>query len=894
MKGDMACTRVPFFSDAVCDRGDVDINQFSDFPFCDIFSPSEPPVPPELAEDAVVVDMPVDCTCVNITHKMSPDRSAASEFQSISDCCLGNYLADLRVDVPCPLGDNKKAKMSMSVSYGCQESAAPEQLLEYNGSCSVEAKDVDFNLCVPCPVTGAAGGINASLHWGEDSEIVPFRIIPNEDDCSLSVESGTFNIGIPCVLNGIDETLDIELLYCDFESEDDVAMVVGIDHVDDNHFVSCSFNVESSDFNLCIPCPIVPSVGKLEVSAGLKSGRSEEKSVQVLKVEECSLKALSGSLDLDVPCPIGFGSGGLSIETIFGEKIDTVSIVDVSDCYVAPLLTDLKVNVPCPVAGGNGELSASIRYGDKKTAAGSVVSVDGCSISANNDHLDVQVPCPLVPGTGTLSASLFQLYSETAGSPASATVATASGCNLNVSDGDLALGLPSFFFGASGGSMDVTLEYGDTPPGQENQIGMSVSKSVDCAIDVSSGKVSLKLPCPTFSGGGEMGMSLKYSSSGSDGVLSGTGMKIMTSHNACSVYVTPGDIDLEIPCPVKSTGSSLSISASLNASSSTASATLVTSSVCSVDSVGAALQLNPFHSCTDSTGKIDAALKYVSDSGTASAQVARVQFCGVEPSSPSLDIPVECPFTAGTYEYKMELKRDKDSCNTFQIFGRRRNDCRLDIDETTFDLGVDPLFEFGNLSVDYNISYADAGEDGSFDIVQYGENSCKDSITFNIKFPTTGPKGDDNDTPGDDGKCIKGPKGLTPGLECDGTDCYPTYNGKRDDSQKFTVPLIKGHNGLDGRSLTFIDGGNYGPKEMIVYQHFDNNSFESFSLALPTLVYHVTGLCDLANALGLENASSATLSDVAGKARSLGYEDIPDDISSLSGLISKMNEFATG
>lgn len=887
MKGDMACTRVPFFSDAVCDRGDVDTDQFSDFPFCDIFSPSEPPVPPELVEDAVVVDMPVDCTCVNITHKMSSDRSAASEFQSISDCCLGNYLADLMVDVPCPLGDSKKAKMSMSVSYGCSEGTAPEQPLEYKDSCSVEAKDVDFNLCVPCPVTRAAGGINASLHWGEDSEIVPFRIIPNEDDCSLSVESGTFNIGVPCVLNGIDETLDIELLYGDCESEDDVAMVADIDHS-----VSCSFNVESSDLNLCIPCPIVPSVGKLEVSAGLKSGRSKKKSVQVLKVEECSLKALSGSLDLDVPCPIGFGSGGLSIETIFGEKIDTVSIVDVSDCYVAPLLTDLKVNVPCPVAGGNGELSASIRYGDKKTAAGSVVSVDGCSMSASHDHLDVQVPCPLAPGTGTLSASLFQLRSESAGSPVSATVATASGCNLNVSDGDLALGLPSFFFGESGGAMDVTLEYGDLPPGQENQIGMSVSKSVGCTIDVSSEKVSLRLPCPTFSGGGEMGMSLKYSSSGSEGVLSGTGMNIVASHDGCSVYVIPGCIDLEIPCPVKSTGSSLSIAASLNANSSTASATLVTSSVCSVDSMGAALQLNPFDSCTDSTGHIDATLKYVSGSGSASAQVARVQFCGVEPSCPSLDIPVECPFTAGTYEYKINMEGE-EPCNTFTIL-ERMDGCRLEFPDTTLSLGIDNKFEFGNLSVDYNISYADAGEDGTFDIFQDWKNSCEDSITFNIKFPTTGPKGDDNDTPGNDGKCIKGPKGFTPGLECDGTDCYPTYEGKRDVNQKFTIPLIKGPDGLDGISLTSIDGGNDGPKTMLVRQHFDNNDEKEFTFSLPTLVYHITGLYDLAKALGMENAGNATLSDVAGKARSLRYEGIPDDISSLSELISKMNEFATG
>ena len=136
----LACNRLPFQTDSSCDRGDVDIHVFDDFPLCSPINPTPPEAGLPQIDMQVVPITPPPCTCVRVDIKGSgtvedrknKDIELKTEFKSIGDCCDGNYRANIDLKVPC---------IPFNISGG-----SDSHPVSFEQVCGLESPSGEFNL----------------------------------------------------------------------------------------------------------------------------------------------------------------------------------------------------------------------------------------------------------------------------------------------------------------------------------------------------------------------------------------------------------------------------------------------------------------------------------------------------------------------------------------------------------------------------------------------------------------------------------------------------------------------------------------------------------------------------------------------------------------------------
>ena len=148
----LACNREPFATDDSCDRGDVDIDVFEQFPLCEVIDPTIAETAPPTFDFPVVPFSPPPCACVAIdTHVESAIESRKDvlmevDFKSVGDCCEGNYEAEVDLRIPCvPFGVRDSGRKSIVIGKG----ASPEDGCgKPSGNIAVNLKVEDCTLSV--------------------------------------------------------------------------------------------------------------------------------------------------------------------------------------------------------------------------------------------------------------------------------------------------------------------------------------------------------------------------------------------------------------------------------------------------------------------------------------------------------------------------------------------------------------------------------------------------------------------------------------------------------------------------------------------------------------------------------------------------------------------------
>lgn len=200
----ITCNRQPFMTEDGCYSGYVDIHQFDDFPFCESVDPTSAAVPPEIMDAPINIPLPsYGCACFDVKfdfnagYKSGRDFSAGATFRAVSDCCDGNYVSNINLQIPCPVKASsdsdstghgsaspnlKRKKIRMSIGWsglkgldnlggvgnvggmdnlggiggigwdGLGQSASASFLEIDSANCTIRALEPTINLRIPCPL----------------------------------------------------------------------------------------------------------------------------------------------------------------------------------------------------------------------------------------------------------------------------------------------------------------------------------------------------------------------------------------------------------------------------------------------------------------------------------------------------------------------------------------------------------------------------------------------------------------------------------------------------------------------------------------------------------------------------------------------------------------------
>ena len=309
----VSCNRQPFLSDSSCDRGNVDIHQFDDLPFCDPINPTVPDIPPEVVDTPLNLPIPPACACIHVDYdigfKYTKERefSASTSFSAKSDCCEGLYVSRINLQVPCPvISSSRNYRLRVVARYG-KSSASPTSYFETdNSSCTFRPLSATLNVNVPCPVSSAGPyRLQVKAKYGKGSASPTSYFVNDPESCAIKPLSATLNVNVPCP---------------------------------------------------------VSSAGpyRLQVKAKYGKGSASPTSYFVNDPESCAIKPLSATLNVNVPCPIEGSSKTykMRVKAKYLKRKDfssasSVSFLraDVSSCALnfSVNSSELKVNIPCPI-----------------------------------------------------------------------------------------------------------------------------------------------------------------------------------------------------------------------------------------------------------------------------------------------------------------------------------------------------------------------------------------------------------------------------------------------------------------------------------------------------------------------------------------------------------------
>lgn len=406
------CNRRPFASDDGCDRGSVDIHQFDDLPYCGTIDPTMPEIPPEIVDTPLDVVIPPSCVCFNVEQKVDFRYSGSRQFKSEAsfaaqgDCCDGNYVSTLDLQIPCPVVGGGSKKLSVRLGYGTGGSKASQTYIKANASsCTVEAEDVDIKLTIPCPVPSVTKRLlTVGISYGNGkSELAASFIKTDAKKCTIEPLATTLRLNIPCPLVGVYKQPPQVMARVKYGSSGGwkAASYMKVDPQE------CTFQPVSPSIDLQLPCPVKDD-GPYRMTVGISYGtaRRQSYSASFIKTDprSCIITPLSPKIRLQIPCPvrllpnrlkigasIGWGSSGQAASA-------SLLTVDTTKCTVSEVKDTLKLQLPCPFPEEPPRLHARIGWGDdRQSASVGLFEVDrsACSITQSEEELQLQLPCPL-------------------------------------------------------------------------------------------------------------------------------------------------------------------------------------------------------------------------------------------------------------------------------------------------------------------------------------------------------------------------------------------------------------------------------------------------------------------------------------------------------------------
>ena len=478
------CNRQPFLSESGCDRGNVDIHQFDDLPYCGIINPTNPDVPPEIPNFPTSIPVPTySCSCVNIRYNLDfkYDNKSSNEasFRAVGDCCEGNYISNFKLRIPCPVHSPENRRIKVGIEYGSGPNEVSASFLGANSSsCTIEALSPELHLNIPCPiekkqvcarlapgvylhnskkwnyeaggyerlnedeltykyyVTGGSwrpegGGVSyACARWrveGPNGEWVEFGRI----DCNPKQEWKALWSNIGVEVNG--ETI----------SPTEIGGMIGLLNV------YCDFSTLWSD----IWRGLAPSewfghgggAGKLKIGIGYGEG-AQSAAAKIVDIDSssCKLSIPGANINLNIPCPVReigprkitakvkYGSGPYSASDSFASVGSSCSI---------KLKEEVRLNlsIPCPIKKiGKRVIKAKVRYGSGPySASDSFASVgSSCSIKLKEEvKLNLRISCP-VKGNGKkrISAKIKYGAGPSSASDSYASVIGGNGCSFSLKE----------------------------------------------------------------------------------------------------------------------------------------------------------------------------------------------------------------------------------------------------------------------------------------------------------------------------------------------------------------------------------------------------------------------------------------------------------------------------
>lgn len=473
----LSCNRHPFQADSGCQRGSVDIHQFDDLPFCETIDPTPADIPPEIVDTPLQIPVPPACACVNINHalefKYSKNRKfiTATSFRANGDCCDGNYLAKFDIQVPCPIVPKEKykklkarfkignrgtavsaslsyirldrnsctinpkdinlnielpcpvhglaypKKIKMKIGYGDNQASKSEQYIKANAdSCTIEAQDVNFDLKIPCPVKNikTSKKISAKVRYGNDNSTTQHYINANQNDCTINAEDVNLQMQIHCpIKSATGGKIKASIKYGRSFNTVDSAFIKANNN-------SCTIEALSPNLNLEIPCPIQPDPNyrNPKIKVGIRYGSSRQStSASFIETDSinCTIRGKDANLNLNLPCPINSITKkpklkvGISYGS--GKKSDSVSFIeqDKTNCTIKGKDATIRLNIPCPVGSNlNPKIRVGIAYGGGNTAAsGEFIVQDpaNCTMYGKDANLSLNLPCPVSKSNLKFSAS---------------------------------------------------------------------------------------------------------------------------------------------------------------------------------------------------------------------------------------------------------------------------------------------------------------------------------------------------------------------------------------------------------------------------------------------------------------------------------------------------------
>ena len=555
-----SCNRQPFLSEAGCDRGNVDIHQFDDFPYCEPVNPTMPSIPPEIVDTPIELPVPPSCACVNIKYalnfKYSQDRkfAASASFSAQGDCCEGNYVSNFNLQIPCPILGGGSKKIKMKIGYGTGKASVAASYIKANASsCTVEPKDVDINLNIPCPVKDARGKkIKIGISYGDGPKGASASFIKaNTKDCEIEPLSPTLHLNLPCPIMGRGDAPKIKasIKYGDGDSKVSASYIKADPK-------ACTIEPLSPTINLNIPCPVKDARGK-KIKIGISYGNgNKEVSASYLRTdaEKCEVEALAPTFKLNLPCPVRSQQNTPKLKAKIGwgntgsRASASLLSVNVASCEIRARDVNLNLNLPCPVRSNNTpKIKAKIGWGDGgQSAEASFLTADPsrCEIQGANAVLNLNLPCPVKADNPPKVKVSIDWGSGAKSASGSVLTADPGSCNIRGADANLSLNLPCPIKSTGTKLLKITPKIGNLTGGQQNVNFVTIDKE-KCSLELNDVTFALNVPCPITTGTKTFKINaLQF------GVPTPVTQNLATLTN-CNVAMNSPEFSLNVPCALQ-------------------------------------------------------------------------------------------------------------------------------------------------------------------------------------------------------------------------------------------------------------------------------------------------------------------------------------------------------
>ena len=450
----VSCNRQPFLTDSSCDRGNVDIHQFDDLPFCDPINPTMPDIPPEVVDTPLNLPIPPACACIHVDYdigfKYIKERefSASTSFSAKSDCCEGLYVSKINLQVPCPVtGSSSPYRLRILARYGKSSASPTSYFVTDPSSCTFTPLSATLKVNVPCPVSSAGPfKLRVKAKYDREDASPTSYFITNPDSCTINPLSATLKVNVPCPVSSAGPfRLKVKARYDREDASPTSYFVTDPD--------SCTINPLSATLKVNVPCP-VSSAGPYKLRVKAKYSKDSAPSVSYFKTnpDSCTISPLSATLRVNIPCPIISSSGPYKLRIVAKYGSSSASAVsymrtDNDRCIIKPYSAMLKVNVPCPLPQDKKPytIRAKAKYSKDDASSVSYLETGGssCTINPLSPTIQVNVPCPVPGDSKSYKIKAKAVYRKRDDFSSASAVdylkVNASSCGLNFVDFDAPL-----------------------------------------------------------------------------------------------------------------------------------------------------------------------------------------------------------------------------------------------------------------------------------------------------------------------------------------------------------------------------------------------------------------------------------------------------------------------